>query len=111
MVGDVVHDVVEVVVLGWHGSEVGEGVIECGVDAGRPKASFNRYEAISGSGSVTGESQTIAPLTPLPWRAAVPIVTKPPIECPTTTGGPAMSPAPATAITSSVHRSSEYDAR
>ena len=56
---------------------------------------------------MTGESHTMAPLTSAPWRAAVPMVTNPPIECPTITGGPAMSPAPATAITSSVHCSSE----
>ena len=53
----------------------------------------------------------MAPLTRSPWRAAVPMVTKPPIEWPTTTGGPAMSAAPATATTSSVHCSSEYVAR
>ena len=44
-------------------------------------------------------------------RAAVAMLTNPPIECPMTTGAPSMPPASATATTSSVHVSSVYTSR
>ena len=56
---------------------------------------------------MTGESQMMAPLTRAPWRAAVAMVTMPPMLCPMITGGPSIPPPSATAITSSVHSSSE----
>ena len=43
--------------------------------------------------SVTGESHTITPSSWSPCRAAVAIVTKPPMLCPITTGGPLIPPA------------------
>ena len=53
----------------------------------------------------------MAPPNRSPWRAAVAMVTNPPMLWPMTTGGPAMPPASATATTSSVHCSREYSVR
>ncbi len=62
---------------------------------------------ISASGAATGESHTITPASSSEWRPAVAMVTKPPMLWPTTTGGPSMPPAEATAMTSLVHWVSE----
>ena len=78
---------------------------------GVPNALPRRAASTSGSGAATGESHTTAPASRSEWRAAVAMVTNPPMLWPTTTGGPSTPPAAATAMTSSVQVVSEYPSR
>ena len=96
---DVVHHVVEVVVLGRHGAEAGQRLLDRRVRSGAGRTpAFSRYGSDLGVG--LGDRRVAdddARRSGRRGRAAVAMVTKPPMLWPTTTGGPSIPPASATA--------------
>ena len=74
-----VDHVVEVVLLRRHGAEPLERRPERQVGAGAPKALPTWAALTSASGADTGESHTIAPASRSACRAAVAMVTNPPM--------------------------------
>ncbi len=107
-----VHDVVEVVVLGRHRPEVGEGVLERRVHAGTAERLLQPVGGDLGVGLGDRRVADDGPADPVGrgGRRSRSSRTRPSSDRPPPAARRSR-PAPATAMTSSVHCSSEYDAR